>query len=1419
CYPKEPPNIETSLNTLQTSHCRDHNQMNCIVPPYYSAPMNEFNMSSNALHALVEDSAKDLQSHGSNLSGLFENKNKDKNIPQDIQGLIYALQTGGSRCKMEAAITVRSLATSHHILQLALIEAGAICPLVNLLKYKAEEGHWPPELREKATITIRAEAALALASLSVSNDDNKDVIGAAGAIPLLCELIHFNGKNCNPIINVNYNSQEMAPFLILAQDAGTGALSCLSKSERNKEEIINTGIIPILIYMIDEGTSFGRAAAANVISKLASGKHADNNRIMLGCEFGTIASLVRLLKNGSSKAKETAAEALENLALNDWNKTKIVEEGGIECLMQLLENGTSKEQEAASAALKNIKSSILCEEIQQKGTNMRRNYSSYNVEQLEQPIKNMIGHVKDIENGELCKSMGYENKQLIQEKEVTSNVASTTTMDELPHSNNHIYGNLQMSKGPHLWQRNFLKKKLDVHGMQSISTSELTSTLAPPLLGQPSMQVDALLENTKKPLESNISSKRMKMTIPHIQENHNSNIPPKRNNILIESKFQNCNQPTIDSMQMKYSKTNTNNLDQVLWNRSREIFQQKNQCLLPNEGYGLADTIRDQQTKQCLVIDNQLVAGGIVALVNALSSPNPSAQEFSALALMLLASQGGFEVKTAISDAGAIPLLIAMVESSIYPMIRESAAAAIAKLVSYHPVNRARVLKAGGIKSIVNMARWSTTLIEDSSSVESLKARVQAAAIVAILNIGNVQDKQNAGMGLQDALPVLIHMLESEDFNELEASVGGLQALSMTLCSIGQSSEVKNLACRDQRSLQTTNNGNIAIEMITVLLYLIKSSSRYAKAAALEALSGFRQNLNGNRLKLFESQGGLCQQDTTKSSQLQEYTRQDGIHALSLMLEKCPTSARECITAAFASAMASDKLSVYAMDEGTIIQRLMVILEEGPTMATRVSAAASIATIGARKKRLDALSKDHILLLLQILTSNEYESGDWEGLQNYSSNATENLSIVCLMPYLLLREHITAIIVYIALSGDSKKQILIDVGTAPILVEVLRGCLFNTHDSDIQGSSQNMQSMSKNRGGINGVPPYLHATQEFATMGIIMLADKSQETIEKIVETGGISLLVKMLTATMGCKGKLGANWSEMAAAALLTLAGSNNARDEIVRVGGIGALVQVLKGEGGAIGFSLTGLAALAQLLGILGLNNEGNKLRMAEEGAIQCLVDILVGGTKYCNQSLIEVDNEQKLGFVALTQEAAAAALATLILHCRTNAEVVVQAGAIDHLVRLLGPLTPNCNRMYNLETPELRPSAYKSLRNEINFTRNKVVLSNHNLEYGDSKMNTIIRDEDLIQGGSRIGGPLAAMAALGNMVSCYPPCWREIVDAGAVPRLANLLQDGTWMHSSEVNNESLQLEEYNVHPTKLQESAALILDLLIDCEENNC
>ncbi len=56
----------------------------------------------------------------------------------------------------------------------------------------------------------------------------------------------------------SYQKQEMAPFLILARDAGVGALSCLSKNEKNKEAILAAQAVPVLVHMVDHGTSFGR---------------------------------------------------------------------------------------------------------------------------------------------------------------------------------------------------------------------------------------------------------------------------------------------------------------------------------------------------------------------------------------------------------------------------------------------------------------------------------------------------------------------------------------------------------------------------------------------------------------------------------------------------------------------------------------------------------------------------------------------------------------------------------------------------------------------------------------------------------------------------------------------------------------------------------------------------------------------------------------------------------------------------------------------------------------------------------------------------------------------------------------------------------------------------------------------------------
>jgi len=106
-------------------------------------------------------------------------------------------------------------------------------------------------------------------------------------------------------------------------------------------------------------------------------------------------------------------------------------------------------------------------------------------------------------------------------------------------------------------------------------------------------------------------------------------------------------------------------------------------------------------------------------------------------------------------------------------------------------------------------------------------------------------------------------------------------------------------------------------------------------------------------------------------------------------------------------------------------------------MAIKVSAAASLATIGARKKKLNVLSNEHISSLLKLLTSNDYDISHRKESLVHSPNSRDNF-LEEFMPSILLCEHITAIIVYIALSGDFEKQLLTTAGAATILVGVLK---------------------------------------------------------------------------------------------------------------------------------------------------------------------------------------------------------------------------------------------------------------------------------------------------------------------------------------------------------------------------------------------
>lgn len=201
------------------------------------------------------------------------------------------------------------------------------------------------------------------------------------------------------------------------------------------------------------------------------------------------------------------------------------------------------------------------------------------------------------------------------------------------------------------------------------------------------------------------------------------------------------------------------------------------------------------------------------------------------------------------------------------------------------------------------------------------------------------------------------------------------------------------------------------------------------------------------------------------------------------------------------------------------------LLQNGQTPGTRILAAAAVANLGSRKKRLETISDMDVVVLLRILGGDfDLEStATTAGVDDIASSQPDYQSYLPLqqrsMPYLLLCEHASAILVYAALSGDKKKQVIIDLEGAPILVRVLQDCVSApencAHLSILQGGSR-----PKN-------PGYRHATQEYAMMGLILLADRSSKTMEKIVRAGGVPTLVNLLGATGG-RGKLGASWSEV---------------------------------------------------------------------------------------------------------------------------------------------------------------------------------------------------------------------------------------------------------------------------------------------------
>ena len=149
--------------------------------------------------------------------------------------------------------------------------------------------------------------------------------------------------------NENLNLQEYA----------TAALLTLSASVNNKPIIGASGAIPLLVDILRHGSTQAKVDAVMALSNLST--HPDNLTIIFGTSpIPSIVSLLKTCKK-SSKTAEKCCSLIESLVGFDEGRTALTaEEGGVLAVVEVLENGTLQAREHAVGALLTMCESDRC---------------------------------------------------------------------------------------------------------------------------------------------------------------------------------------------------------------------------------------------------------------------------------------------------------------------------------------------------------------------------------------------------------------------------------------------------------------------------------------------------------------------------------------------------------------------------------------------------------------------------------------------------------------------------------------------------------------------------------------------------------------------------------------------------------------------------------------------------------------------------------------------------------------------------------------------------------------------------------------------------------------------------------------------------------------------------------------------------
>ncbi|XP_054799196.1 U-box domain-containing protein 4-like isoform X2 [Prosopis cineraria] len=279
-------------------------------------------------------------------------------IETQVQNLAKDLKSSSIDTQREATEELRLLAKHNVENRIVIANCGVISPLVDLL--------------QSSDTKVQENAVTALLNLSI-NDNNKTAIANAGAIDF---LIHVLGTGCpeakensaatlyslsmmeenririgrsgaiKPLVDLLANGTSRGK-----KDAST-ALFNLSIFHENKGRIVQAGAVKYLVELMDPAAGMADKAVA-VLANLAS---IPEGRTEIVHE-GAIPILVDVIELGSTRGKENAAATLLHICSNSSRFLSImIHEGAIPPLVALSLSGTPRAKEKAQALLNHCRS-------------------------------------------------------------------------------------------------------------------------------------------------------------------------------------------------------------------------------------------------------------------------------------------------------------------------------------------------------------------------------------------------------------------------------------------------------------------------------------------------------------------------------------------------------------------------------------------------------------------------------------------------------------------------------------------------------------------------------------------------------------------------------------------------------------------------------------------------------------------------------------------------------------------------------------------------------------------------------------------------------------------------------------------------------------------------------------------------------